>query len=146
MENKRILFTQPDGTVAVIVPAPGVNFEQVVKAVPSGAHYELVNDTDVPSDRAFRNAWFHDTSTDAQKIGVDVIKAKSITHEKRRTKRAEELAPYDEIIAKQIPGKGFDEAESARALIRQKYAAIQTRIDAAESVIDMRGIIDSEGL
>ena len=107
MENKRILFTQTDGTVAVIVPAHGVNFEQVLKAVPLGVHYEVVNDTDVPSDRTFRNAWFHDVSAAAQKVGVDLSKAKNIAHEKRRAKRAEELAPYDEIIAKKIPEKGL---------------------------------------
>ena len=146
MENKRILFTQTDGTVAVIVPAHGVNFEQVLKAVPLGVHYEVVNDTDVPSDRTFRNAWFHDVSAAAQKVGVDLSKAKNIAHEKRRAKRAEELAPYDEIIAKKIPVKGFDEAEIARALIREKHATIQSFIDAAESVITVREIIDSEGL
>ncbi len=63
-------------------------------------------------------------------IVIDVNKAKAIGHDMRRAARTEEFKPYDDIIAKQIPGQ-MEGAEVARQTIRDKYAAIQTQIDAA---------------
>jgi len=63
-------------------------------------------------------------------IVINVTKAKSIGHDMRRAARTEEFKPYDEAIAKQIPGQ-MEGAEAARQAIREKYAAIQTAIDAA---------------
>jgi len=63
-------------------------------------------------------------------IVINVTKAKAIGHDMRRAARAQEFAPYDEAIAKQIPGQ-MEGAEAARQAIREKYAAIQTAIDAA---------------
>lgn len=63
-------------------------------------------------------------------IVIDVNKAKAIGHDMRRAARAEEFKPFDEAIAKQIPGAA-DGAEAQRQAIREKYAAIQTQIDAA---------------
>ena len=57
MDNKRVIYPTDDGGVAVVVPAPGVTLEQVLKAVPSGKPYKIVDVADVPSDRTFRNAW-----------------------------------------------------------------------------------------
>jgi hypothetical protein len=63
-------------------------------------------------------------------IVINVTKAKSIGHDMRRAARAAEFGPHDEAIAKQIPGQ-MEGAEAARQVIREKYAAIQTAIDAA---------------
>ena len=62
-------------------------------------------------------------------IVVNLTKAKTIAHEKRKLKRAEEFKPHDDIIAKQIPGEDATKAETERAKIRTKYATIQTDID-----------------
>lgn len=64
-------------------------------------------------------------------IKINIEKAKSIAHEMRRAKREEEFAPLDAIIVKQIPGNSAEEAEAARQAVRDKYAAIQVAIDAA---------------
>jgi hypothetical protein len=61
-------------------------------------------------------------------ITINVTKAKSIAHDKRREARAEEFKPHDEIIMKQIPGADATAAETARAAIRTKYATMQTAI------------------
>jgi hypothetical protein len=66
-------------------------------------------------------------------ITINVTKAKAIGHDMRRAARTEEFKPYDEAIAKQIPGQA-EGAESARQAIRDKYAAVQTAIDAAQDV------------
>jgi hypothetical protein len=66
-------------------------------------------------------------------ITINIQKAKVIAHDKRRQLRADEFAPYDEAIAKQIPGR-MEDAEAARVLIREKYAQMQIAIDAAQDV------------
>jgi len=57
MENQRIIYPNDEGGVAVIVPAPGVTLEDVLKAVPAGKPYQVVAVEDIPSDRTFRDAW-----------------------------------------------------------------------------------------
>jgi hypothetical protein len=64
-------------------------------------------------------------------ITINIDKAKSIGHDMRRAARAQEFAPYDDAIAKQIPGQA-EGAEAARQAIRDKYAAVQVAIDAAQ--------------
>ena len=53
--NKRIVYTNDDGTVAVIVPA--VSVELALKDVPTGKEYHIVDVADIPTDRTFRDAW-----------------------------------------------------------------------------------------
>ena len=73
-------------------------------------------------------------------ITINVTKAKAIAHDIRRAARAEEFKPYDEAIAKQIPGQ-MEGAEAARAAIRAKYAAMQTAIDAATTVEEIKAVM-----
>lgn len=73
-------------------------------------------------------------------IVIDVTKAKAIGHDMRRAARAEEFKPFDEAIAKQIPGQ-VDGAEAARQVIRDKYAAIQTQIDAAATPDEIKAAL-----
>lgn len=71
---------------------------------------------------------------------IDVTKAKVIAHELRRAARAEEFKPFDEAIAKQIPGAS-DGAEAQRQAIREKYAAIQTSINAATTPDEIKAAL-----
>lgn len=60
MSDKRIIYPSDDGGVTVIVPAPecGLTIEQIAaKDVPSGKPYKIVDVSEIPSDRTFRNAW-----------------------------------------------------------------------------------------
>ena len=77
-------------------------------------------------------------------ITINLEKAKAIAHDKRRVKRAEEFAPYDEVIMKQIPGVDVVEAENKRQEIRDKYAAIQSDIDTAESPEEIKAALGIE--
>lgn len=74
-------------------------------------------------------------------IVINLDKAKTIAHEKRRAARAEEFKPYDEIIMKQIPGNDYTQAETARQAIRDKYAVLQTQMDAATSAEELKNLI-----
>ena len=68
-------------------------------------------------------------------------KAKAIGHEMRRAKREEEFAPFDTVIMKQIPGKDLQAAEAARQAIRDKYAAVQADIEAAETPDEIKAAL-----
>jgi hypothetical protein len=74
-------------------------------------------------------------------ISIDMTKAKDIAHEKRRAARAEEFKPYDEVIMKQIPGADAQQAEAARQAIREKYATLQTQIDAAQTPEELKALL-----
>jgi hypothetical protein len=56
--NQRILFPTPDGGVAIIIPTGELSIEEVAaKDVPEGVSYSIVDASEIPSDRTFRNAW-----------------------------------------------------------------------------------------
>jgi hypothetical protein len=71
---------------------------------------------------------------------VDITKAKAIGHDMRRAARAEEFKPYDEAIAKQIPGQ-TEGAEAARQVIREKYVGIQADIEAAATPEEIKAAL-----
>lgn len=73
-------------------------------------------------------------------ITINMDKAKAIGHDMRRAARAEEFKPYDEAIAKQIPGEA-EGAEAARQVIRDKYAAIQIAIEAATTPDEIKSAL-----
>jgi hypothetical protein len=55
METKRIIYPTEDGGVAIIIPA--VSVEAAIKDVPEGKPYKIVEASDIPTDRTFRDAW-----------------------------------------------------------------------------------------
>jgi hypothetical protein len=73
-------------------------------------------------------------------ISINITKAKAIVHDKRRAARAAEFAPLD--IKATIPSEAAA-AEAARQAIRAKYATMQTEIDAAPGVPELKLIADS---
>lgn len=77
-------------------------------------------------------------------IVVNLDKAKAIGHDIRRAARAEEFAPYDKVIAAQIPGQSAADAEAARVLVRSKYAAMQTAIDAAATTNEIKSALEAK--
>lgn len=72
-------------------------------------------------------------------IVIDIDKAKAITHDKRRAARAAEFAPLD--VKATIPSEAVA-AEAARAVIRIKYAEMQTAVDAAADVAALKTIVE----
>ena len=68
-------------------------------------------------------------------IVINVDKAKDIAHDKRRIARSAEFAPLD--IKATIPSEAAA-AEEARQAVRDKYAAMQTAIDAASTVDEIK--------
>jgi hypothetical protein len=73
-------------------------------------------------------------------ITVNLAKAKTIVHDKRRAARSAEFAPLD--VKATIPSEAVA-AEAARQAIRDKYVAVQADIDAAPGVPELKLIADS---
>lgn len=58
--NQRIIYTKPDGGIAIVIPAVecGLTIEEIAaKDVPAGLQYFIVDASEIPTDRTFRNAW-----------------------------------------------------------------------------------------
>jgi hypothetical protein len=74
-------------------------------------------------------------------IQINMTKAKAIAHDARRAARAAEFEPHDAIIMKQIPGADSSAAEAARQAIRDKYAALQAQMDAAQTPEQLKALM-----
>ena len=131
----RIIYQTESGGVAVIIPTESVKL--ALKDVPEGVAYEIVSEADIPSDRFFRNAWVMGDCC----IDHDLDKCKALGHDLRRQQRAEEFQPYDDVIAKQIPGADAVAAEEARAAIREKYELMQDEIDLAATPDEIKAVL-----
>lgn len=57
--NKRIVYIEENGSIGIIVPADcGLTIEEIAeKDVPTGLTYHIVDKSEIPTDRTFRDAW-----------------------------------------------------------------------------------------
>tara|TARA_B100000686_G_scaffold353795_1_gene460855 strand:- start:4142 stop:4360 length:219 start_codon:yes stop_codon:yes gene_type:complete len=65
MTDKRIIYSNDNGGVSVLIPAPswdGTIEELAIKDVPTGKAYLIVDKKDIPTDRSERNQWQADFS------------------------------------------------------------------------------------
>ena len=69
----KIIYPNGNGVIAVIHPTGELAIEEVArKDVPAGVPYLIIEDSDVPEDRTYREAWTADFSTpDGIGIGAD---------------------------------------------------------------------------
>lgn len=136
MSDQRIVFTNPDGTVGVVIPAPGISIESQMHVVPADAtNIRSIDASTLPADRLFRAAW----TVQGDECVECPTKSKEVAHQIRRAKRAAEFAPHDDIIAKRLPGE--EAAEAERVAIRAKYATMQDDIDASATVAEIRVVL-----
>jgi hypothetical protein len=69
--DKRIIYKNSDGTISIIIPTDcGLTVEQIArKDVPTGLNYKIVDVSEIPSDREFRNAWTIDDAELTDGVG-----------------------------------------------------------------------------
>lgn len=116
----KIIYTNPDGTVAVIHPTGDVN--DAIKDVPDGLSYEIVEDSVIPTDRSFRNAWKQNSKT----IETDIAKAREIHKENIRTARNPKLAELDIDFQ-----KALETSSSTTDIVSKKQALRDAPADSA---------------
>ena len=76
----RIIYKQDNGIAAIVAPVfkeinPDTGkiwtIEEIAaKTVPTGYKYKIVEDSDVPTDRSFRNAWTVDEADLTDGVGA----------------------------------------------------------------------------
>ena len=71
---KLAIFQQTDSDcISVLVPAPncGLTLEQIcAKDVPTGTKYKIIDSSELPADREFRNAWDYDFTNSFDGVGA----------------------------------------------------------------------------
>ena len=145
---RKILFTNTDGSLSLVHPVCNTIGETLTtdaeieqrawdKLPVDAINPVFVDESVIPTDRTFRNAWEHGGDSVIQNI----TKAKNIAHNKRRQARSAEFAPLD--IKATIPSEAAA-AEAARQAVRDKYAAMQTAIDAATTTEQIKAAMPKE--
>jgi len=130
-----IIYTNDAGGASITKASTGWTgtLDELAKKL-NLSNYEIVDESKVPTERTFRNAWVKGSGV----VTEDVTKSKALAHNTRREKRAEEFKPYDETISLNIPGTDTSAAETSRAAIRTKYATMQTNIDNATDIAGIK--------
>ncbi len=60
MENVRVIYPNDNGGVSILTPVPdcGLTLEEIIaKDIPAGKPYQVIDKSEVPTDRTFRDAW-----------------------------------------------------------------------------------------
>jgi hypothetical protein len=74
--EKRIIFKTEEGGVAIVIPAPECLQKYSIKEladkdVPAGRPYKIIDVSEIPTDRTFRNAWDIDELELTDGVGSD---------------------------------------------------------------------------
>jgi len=69
----KIIYKTPENTVTILTPSSnwsGTMEELAQKDVPTGLKYKIVEDSDLPSDNLFRDAWEVDEAELTDGVGA----------------------------------------------------------------------------
>ena len=56
--NKRVIYDNGEGGVSILVPSTHCpSIDRLIQDVPAGRSYQVIDMSEVPSDRTFRDAW-----------------------------------------------------------------------------------------
>lgn len=146
---KKIIYTRPDGGISVVHPVINTapELEPITEAeaeerawnkLPSDAiNPRFVNETEIPSDRTFRNAWKSD-------LTVDMPKAREIHKNRLREMRAPLLAALDTqyMRADEAGDVATKAAVAAKKQALRDVTAVPA-IDAATTPEELKTVIPS---
>ena len=68
--NQRIIYPQVTGIVGIIPTGELSVEETALKDVPSGVKFKIINASDLPQERDFRNAWEYDFTNSFDGVGA----------------------------------------------------------------------------
>tara|TARA_A100001518_G_C1170602_1_gene22095 strand:- start:45 stop:482 length:438 start_codon:yes stop_codon:yes gene_type:complete len=109
----KVIFTNSDGTVSIMTPIEGTAEECAKRDLPDGTSYEIVDDSVIPTDRSFRNAWKQNSKT----IETDMAKAREIHKTNIRTARAIKFSELDVEFQ-----KALETSSSTTDIVSKKQA------------------------
>ena len=128
----KIIYSTKKG-IAIIHPTGELSIEEVAeKDVPAGVSFRIVDESEIPTDRTFRNAW-----KDEGGIKVDMGKAKDITKDRLRNERKPLLEAQD--IAFQ---RALETGASTAAIVseKQRLRDITKQVDALASLDELKAL------
>lgn len=123
------LAYEAEGKVFITVP---INLEKTLAQYP-----DAVEVTSLPSDDLFQPAW----KLNGTDVVEDLVRSKEVAHELRRAHRETLFAPLDALIAKQIPTTNLVEVEQQRQTIRDGDTIVQSNINNAVNLDELRSAI-----
>ena len=131
----RILYTNDEGGVSVVVSSPswtGTMEELAAKVVPENEPYKIVEDSVIPTDRTFRDAW-----ENYESITVSLAKAKEITKTRLREERKPLLEAQDVLFM-----KAQETSSDTTAIIteKQRLRDITASADSASTLDELKGL------
>jgi hypothetical protein len=106
-----ITYPQPNGQVAVVIPAGDVN--DAIKDVPAGIAYKIVESVDIDND--YFNSYEFDAEAGAK---VNIEKVKAIHLDKFRAARKPKLAKLDIEFMKAVEAN--DEEKKAEIIVAKQ--------------------------
>jgi hypothetical protein len=132
---QKIIYPTLEGGVAVIVPSAeylaGHSIEELAeKDVPDGKPYKIVEDSVIPSDRAFRDAW-----ENYEEINVNFSKARTITKERLRQERKPLLEEQDILFIRAVEN---NQDQSEIVTEKQRLRDITQLADSATTLDDLK--------
>lgn len=140
MTDQRIIYSTPDGGVAVVIPTGEIPIDQVLaKDVPADVTGFIVDATAIPSDRSFRDAW----KRNRRSIEHDMPKAREIHRDRIREARAPKLAELDVALQRELenPRPNTTAIATQKQALRDATAA--PAIDAAQTVDELKATWDT---
>ena len=134
---KRIIYGNPDGSMAIVIPSPeyaGTMAELAATVVPNGIAHAVIEHDDIPADRTFRDAWRFGKNG----IDLDIEAAKEIWRNKWRLARAKLLEKLDIDMLRAIgsnDGAKIAEIEAKKQALRDvTQTALPDDIDEIKTV------------
>ena len=59
--SKRVIYPNETGGVSILIPSSECpNIDRLIADVPAGKPYQVVNVSEIPDDRTYRNAWTYE--------------------------------------------------------------------------------------
>lgn len=123
---RKIVVKREDGGVSIITPLEGVTEDLILRdilAVPGYVSHREIEDSAIPGDRYFRNAWTDDLPTTT--VDIDIEKAKAIKKDIFRSMRANKFPPLDVAFMKAVES-GDDTLKSQIAAKKQELRDVTT--------------------
>jgi hypothetical protein len=141
----RIAVARPDGGVSVMQfmtlvkrnpedkgfvrePTPENIQAEIAKANIPSTSWRIIQDTDIPQDRTFRNSWMDDGKT----VTHDMTKARAIQMDRIRQARAPKLVALDAMWMKAVGQKDTVTADAIEAQ-RQKLRDLPQTTDLSKA-------------
>lgn len=138
-----VCYTRPDGGIDIV--SFKANAGPSLGAVPpSATNVRIISDTDLPSDRYFRNAWRDSGAT----ITIDMPTARNIHRANLLARAADFRERYHRLVRlRQLRGDNTGAADAGRkrdAIDVINYILLHTQIEAAATPAALRAVMPAE--